>query len=681
MNKLVKLWQNQFFKNYFILIIAFTVEEIIFRLIENLSIFSYSGLRIFIGLNIISLILSFILQLLPKIVGKIFNSIIILIAAIYGIAELGFNHFLGVYASIQVNSQAGAVTDYIWDFIKSFHWTFYLLLIPFILVLTYYIFFDKYVSFDMPKKKANMLNAIIKGFYVLIIIFLILAYFGTMKLKFMQNSRQSVSSYEIFIKPTTPSLVVNEFGYIAFSMLDIKEYLFPGKELDTEINYNPDNIKEPNTGNNSNNTSYVSQTTINNSTWKDIIANETDKNKNTLNKYFISNNISLTNEYTGMFEGKNLIVIMLESGSNLLYNSEFYPNLNKLYFDGWVFGNYYSPRNSCSTGNNELSGMTGLYSIYNNCTANIYSNNTYFESIFNLFKNKGYTADSYHDHSEFYYDRKTIHKNMGSDKFYNVDDMKLKYSGSEWASDAEMMEYYLKNLDKRDSNTPFMSWITTVTSHQYYRTSSKYYKEYGSLFDKSLPSDVRVYMSRLKVVDDAIGILLDGLEERGILEDTVIALFCDHYPYAINLDSLGNALGYSVSEDNLMDQVPFIIYNKGTERKIFTEYTSYVNLTPTLANLFKLDYDSRIYLGSDILSEDYNSLVLFADGSWKNEYAFFNASTNKIKYYTDKVYTDEEILAINEELSLKLKMSNLAIKTNYFSYLEKKLNSYSASTE
>lgn len=681
MNKLVKLWQNQFFKNYFILIIAFTVEEIIFRLIENLSIFSYSGLRIFIGLNIISLILSFILQLLPKIVGKIFNSIIILIAAIYGIAELGFNHFLGVYASIQVNSQAGAVTDYIWDFIKSFHWTFYLLLIPFILVLTYYIFFDKYVSFDMPKKKANMLNAIIKGFYVLIIIFLILAYFGTMKLKFMQNSRQSVSSYEIFIKPTTPSLVVNEFGYIAFSMLDIKEYLFPGKELDTEINYNPDNIKEPNNGNNSNNTSYVSQTTINNSTWKDIIANETDKNKNTLNKYFISNNISLTNEYTGMFEGKNLIVIMLESGSNLLYNSEFYPNLNKLYFDGWVFGNYYSPRNSCSTGNNELSGMTGLYSIYNNCTANIYSNNTYFESIFNLFKNKGYTADSYHDHSEFYYDRKTIHKNMGSDKFYNVDDMKLKYSGSEWASDAEMMEYYLKNLDKRDSNTPFMSWITTVTSHQYYRTSSKYYKEYGSLFDKSLPSDVRVYMSRLKVVDDAIGILLDGLEERGILEDTVIALFCDHYPYAINLDSLGNALGYSVSEDNLMDQVPFIIYNKGTERKIFTEYTSYVNLTPTLANLFKLDYDSRIYLGSDILSEDYNSLVLFADGSWKNEYAFFNASTNKIKYYTDKVYTDEEILAINEELSLKLKMSNLAIKTNYFSYLEKKLNSYSASTE
>ena len=33
-------------------------------------------------------------------------------------------------------------------------------------------------------------------------------------------------------------------------------------------------------------------------------------------------------------------------------------------------------------------------------------------------------------------------------------------------------------------------------------------------------------------------------------------------------------------------------------------------------------------------------------------------------------------MAINEEVNLKLKMSSLAIKNNYFSYLEKKLASY-----
>lgn len=686
MNKVVKLWQNMFFKNYFILILSFVIEELIFRLIEGLSIFSYSGLRIFIGLNIIALLFSFILEFLPKIVAKIFNPLIILATAIYGIAELGFNNFLGVYASIQVKTQASAVSNYVWDFIKSFHLSFYLLLIPFILVIVYYLFFDKYVSFDMPKKKINILNATIKGFYFLIIIFLMLAYFGTMKFKFMQNSLQKTTAYEMFVKPTTPSLVVNEFGYIGFSLLDIKEYLFPGKEIETEIEYNPDNIKEPVNKNDNpgSGSSYVSQTNINNNTWKDIITNETNKDKNTLNKYFIGNDISLTNDYTGMFNNKNLIVIMIESGSNILTNyPEYYPNMAKLYNEGWTWDNYYSPRNSCSTGNNELSGMTSLYTIYNNCTSNIYKSNTYYESLFNLFNNKGYETNSFHNHFDAYYARTTIHKNMGSGHFYKVQDMKIPYGHEygDWASDDLMMKYYLSVLDKRDTEKPFMSWITTVTSHQPYNISRIFSDEYIDLFDKNLPGDVRSYMSRLKVVDNAIGTLIAGLEERGLLDDTVIALYADHYPYAISTSNLNKVFDYDIGPDNTADQVPFIIYNKNMTPKHYQEYTSYINLTPTMANLFNLSYDSRLYMGSDILSPDYESLVLFADGSWKNEYAYFDAGTNKIKYYTEKVYSDEEILAINEKLSLKLKMSSLAIRTNYFSYLNKKLSSYSTSNE
>ena len=52
-----------------------------------------------------------------------------------------------------------------------------------------------------------------------------------------------------------------------------------------------------------------------------------------------------------------------------------------------------------------------------------------------------------------------------------------------------------------------------------------------------------------------------------------------------------------------------------------------------------------------------------------------------MKYYTEKEYTDEEILAINEDIALKLKMSSAAIKNNYFSYLNKKIKSYTTSTE
>jgi len=673
MMKLKKLWQIKYFKNYFILFLSFGLLEIIFRLIENLSIFSYDGLRIFIGVNILALIFSFILDYLPKLVAKIFNPLIILILTIYGIAELGFNNFLGVYASLQIKTQASAVSSYIWDFFKTFNWYFYLMIIPFVLVLFYYIFIDKKIDLDLPRKKRNIKLFVINSFKFLIIIMLGMVYFSTLKFKFMQNGLQTVRTYDLFRKPSIPSLCVNEFGYIGFGILDVKEYLIPAKDITYQVDYNPDNIAS------SINTK--EHITIDNDIWKDIIDSETNNKFNNLNKYFISNTITYSNEYTGMFENKNLIVIMVESGSNLMINEEYYPYLYKLYNEGWSWDNYYSPRNSCATGNNELSGMTGLYTIYNSCTANVYKNNTYFESIFNLFNNKGYYTNSFHNHFDAYYYRTTIHKNMGSNKFYKVQNMNIPYGHSygDWASDEEMMQFYLDKLDEREENIPFMSWITTVTSHQPYSNSSIYNDMYIDMFDKDLPKDVRRYMSKLKVVDNAIGILFEGLKERGLLEDTVIALYCDHYPYAISHNNLNQILDYDASVDNVADQVPFIIYNSELSSKHYKEYTTYVNITPTLANLFNVDYDSRLYMGEDILSEDYNSMVVFADGSWKNEIAYYDAGTSKIKYYTKKMYTQEEILAINEKISLKLKMSSAAIKNNYFNYLNKRINNYTTS--
>ena len=100
-----------------------------------------------------------------------------------------------------------------------------------------------------------------------------------------------------------------------------------------------------------------------------------------------------------------------------------------------------------------------------------------------------------------------------------------------------------------------------------------------------------------------------------------------------------------------------------------------MNILPTVANLFGLSFDSRLYLGTDVFSDEYEGLVIFPDGSWKNDVAYYNASTNEIHYYTEKVYNDEEILAINTEVRLKLEMSNLAIKRNYFHYLENAFNS------
>ena len=119
------------------------------------------------------------------------------------------------------------------------------------------------------------------------------------------------------------------------------------------------------------------------------------------------------------------------------------------------------------------------------------------------------------------------------------------------------------------------------------------------------------------------------------------------------------------------------MYHKSIDngiRKEIDKYTSYVNLTPTIANLFNLDYDPRLYMGSDILSDEYLNVVAFADGSWKNDLAYYNAATNEITYYVEDSYTIDEIRAINETITNKMGISSLIIENDYYTYLDNAIN-------
>ena len=369
---------------------------------------------------------------------------------------------------------------------------------------------------------------------------------------------------------------------------------------------------------------------------------------------------------------------MLESIDDMIIDPELFPNFYKMYSEGWHWENNYSPRNSCATGNNEMSGMLSLYTINNNCTANTYKRNTYYESIFNLFNNAGYRTTSMHDYTEAYYYRSTIHKNMGSGKYYGVRDLGISYSTEyvNWASDDDFMNKAVDILTNTDDERPFMTWLTTVSAHQPYSSSSvlgdKYLKDLSSY---KYPTELKRWLSKAKVTDDGLGTLMRKLEEKGILENTVIVMYGDHYPYGMKKSTIKNILTYDL-DDYEVERVPFVIYTPGMEAKSYTEYTSYINIVPTLANLFDLNYDPRLYMGQDLLSDDYESLVVFADGSWKNERAYYNASNGRVKNYTDNPYSNEEIKAINEKVSYKMKMSSLAIKNNYFNYLENALEKY-----
>lgn len=657
---MVKLFKNSYFKTYMTLLLSFLSIEIIFKLVSGIPLFDWSFLRVFLGLNLLVSILSLLLNYCNNIVKRIVVPILVLAHGVYSCLQLGFYNFLGVYMSFQTSSQLGAVTDYIKDFMASFSYKYFLTLIPFVVVLIGAIFFGKKLG-KRPEHKWAFLSS-----FIVFMSFIGVYYFTIVDSRF-DDKLQSVTNKELFLTASNPSITVKQYGTLGFCFLDVKAMMFP---VVIEEEY----VFEQSTKHDKNELSRD----IDDTAWEILINSEENKTYNKLNQYFINQSIDDKNQYTGMFEGKNLIVIMMESVNDIILDPEYYPNFNKLVSEGWYWENNYSPRNSCATMNNEFSGMTSLYSIYNTCTASKYKKNTYYESIFNLYNKENYVTFSAHNYTEAYYPRKIIHTNMGSGEYYGVQKLKIPYENEykNWSSDADFMESVLNIIDKKTGDgEPFMTWLTTVSSHQPYSVNSNEGNKYYDMTKGSkYPTDVRRYMSKLKILDDGLGILLEGLESRGILDDTVIVLYGDHYPYGISTKNLNKVLDYDTSEDLNAERVPFVIYNSAMEEsKVFTEYTSYINILPTIANLFNLDYDPRLYVGDDLLSSDYQSLVVFADGSWKNEYAFYNASKNKIKYYTSDEYTDEEIKAINDSIDTKINISRDVIKSNYFEYLGREL--------
>ena len=176
------------------------------------------------------------------------------------------------------------------------------------------------------------------------------------------------------------------------------------------------------------------------------------------------------------------------------------------------------------------------------CTYDVdYKKNTYFQSIFNLFKNKGYEVSSYHDYTDQYYERTTLHKNLGSN-YFGAKSLNINPSATYgvWPSE-NSYEIFSKN-------EKYFAFLTTVTSHAPYNRSSEYGDKYLNKFkDLDVSIEMKRYLSKLTEVDLALQKLLENLENENKLDDTVIVIFGDHYPYALNTNSISKMLDYDVT--------------------------------------------------------------------------------------------------------------------------------------
>jgi len=314
-------------------------------------------------------------------------------------------------------------------------------------------------------------------------------------------------------------------------------------------------------------------------------------------------------KYSSIGEGKNLIVIQMESLQNFVigqsYNGqEITPNLNELIGgDTLYFDHYYTNMGKGNTADAEFSTITGLYPVIEGASYDMYFENEYI-GLPRLLKDSGYYTSSAIGMSKEFYNRDSAYEYQGYDYFYSSDTFTMDEISGMGLSDKSMFTQMADNLEKED--TPFYSFILTLTSHYPYVLDDSLI----SLELKEEDADTQFgnYLQAVHYTDEAIGEFIEQLKEKGLYEDSIIVLYGDHHGLNCtdedNNERMSDFLGYVYDYDTMLN-VPLIINIPGTEvHETITTVGGQVDFLPTIANIMNLDLSESVILGQDIVNAE-----------------------------------------------------------------------------
>ena len=406
-------------------------------------------------------------------------------------------------------------------------------------------------------------------------------------------------------------------------------------------------------------------------------------------QYFGSLTPSKKNEYTGLFQGKNLVLITAEAFSPWFISRELTPTLYKLTHEGFVCENYYQPGWGQSTTGGEYAVMTGLLPTWVGSNVSFYAsaNDDMPFALGNQLRALGYRTGAYHDNIYNYYNRDKTHPNLGYDYQGVGSGLTVTEDGSWPYSDLEMMQNTIGDyIDGYVSDgTPFHVYYMTVSGHGSYGWGHAMAAKNRAKAQAAYPNastQVQAYVAANLELENALTYLLEQLEAAGIAEDTVICMSADHYPYLLaepETDYYNELRGVVDSErDTDRYRNALVLWCGGMENAVtVTEPCSAVDIVPTLSNLFGLEYDSRLLSGRDVLDEDYDAgsasgsipLVILptsSGNSWATAAGVFEASTRTFNARPGVTVEEDYVSRVNNIVALQYNYAQQLIARDYY---------------
>ena len=318
----------------------------------------------------------------------------------------------------------------------------------------------------------------------------------------------------------------------------------------------------------------------------------------------------ISGNYTGIGQGKNLIVIQVEALQDFLIGrtylgQEITPNLNRLAKNrsSLYYNNYFQLVGKGNTSDAEFVSHNSLYPSIGEPTYMVYHENSYYGLPW-LLRDNGYTAWAFHGYERTFWNREEAYVNQGFQNFIAEDNFQFDEEVGFGMKDEDFFHQslpYIKNLDERYEN-PFYAFMVTLTSHTPFEMPKE--DQHLQLKAEHRGTILGDYLQSIHYMDRELGEFIDKLKKEGLLENTVLAIYGDHFGMnaanKIDQDLMTDYLHEEYDFDHMMN-VPLIIHIPGEKLgKEVSIIGSQLDFYPTIANIMGYPITKGIIFGRDL---------------------------------------------------------------------------------
>lgn len=349
-------------------------------------------------------------------------------------------------------------------------------------------------------------------------------------------------------------------------------------------------------------------------------------------------------KYHGIGEDRNLIVIQVEALQNFVINRSYNnqiitPNLNKLIEDSGslYFDNFYQLIGKGNTSDAEFISNNSLHPSMEDPTYTQYEQNTFYGLPWVL-RDRGYNVWAFHGFKKEFWNREKAYVNQGYQRFISEEDYNLVETSGFGITDEQFYKQsmdYIRELDSIDDN-PFYAFLLTLTSHTPFDISKDL--RFLDIEEEHKDTILGNYLQSVHYADIALGDFLQELKEEGLYDNSVIALYGDHFGItALNestADLMTDYLGYPYDVDEMFN-IPLIINVPGEEiNETISGVGSQLDFMPTILNLMGYENEKGIMFGKDLVNhEGYNFVApqyYISKGSFIDDEVIFIMSADSL---------------------------------------------------